>query len=234
MNKKLIFTFIIGDYDNLKTPNVISDGWDYICYTDNKSLTSDIWEIRDIHTIEKQISCNKRKTSMIKLNSSRYVDDVYDLSISIDASMVINTNLDVFLSENGWNETCDVMLNKHPLRNCIYVEANAINASKKDYIDNTKNHVDILKQNNYPTNNGLYSGGYIVRRNTKKVNNFFSWLTNLYCVLPSKREQMVINYGLWLYNMEHQSVTIKTTNWVNVYKTKKYFIIHPHKIIQTF
>ena len=47
MIKKCIYTAIIGDYDNLYSSinNVKTDGWNYICFTDNKNLKSDFWKI---------------------------------------------------------------------------------------------------------------------------------------------------------------------------------------------
>ena len=46
MNKNCIYTAIIGDYDNLYTPKIVTEGWDYICFTDNKKLKSDFWTIK--------------------------------------------------------------------------------------------------------------------------------------------------------------------------------------------
>ena len=44
--RKAIYTFIIGNYDTLKTPGVMTPGWDYICLTDNPTLKSTIWDVR--------------------------------------------------------------------------------------------------------------------------------------------------------------------------------------------
>ena len=33
--KKVIYTAIFGDYDNLVEPYYIPDGFDFICFTDN-------------------------------------------------------------------------------------------------------------------------------------------------------------------------------------------------------
>lgn len=44
---------MIGDYDNLKEPTVITKGWDYICYTSNKHLKSKHWDVHHQGTQEK-------------------------------------------------------------------------------------------------------------------------------------------------------------------------------------
>ena len=45
--KRVVYTFIFGgDYDELKTPAVLSDGWGYVCFTDNSELSPDVWDVR--------------------------------------------------------------------------------------------------------------------------------------------------------------------------------------------
>ncbi len=42
---KVIYTAIIGGYDELVEPDYKPEGWDFVCFTD-RELESDIWEIR--------------------------------------------------------------------------------------------------------------------------------------------------------------------------------------------
>ncbi|MCC9262297.1 MAG: glycosyl transferase, partial [Methanobrevibacter woesei] len=44
-NKLLIYTAFTGSYDSLKEPEFIDDNCDYVCFTDNPNLKSDIWKI---------------------------------------------------------------------------------------------------------------------------------------------------------------------------------------------
>ena len=41
--KKCIYTVLTGGYDDLLEPEFVTPGWDYICVTDNKELTSSVW-----------------------------------------------------------------------------------------------------------------------------------------------------------------------------------------------
>lgn len=45
-NKKVIYTAITGNYDNLITPKIKNDNWGYICFTDNSELHSEFWKIK--------------------------------------------------------------------------------------------------------------------------------------------------------------------------------------------
>ena len=46
--KVVIYTVITGNYDSLSTPSFRSEGVDYLCFTNNRELQSDFWEIRHI------------------------------------------------------------------------------------------------------------------------------------------------------------------------------------------
>ena len=51
MNNKCIYTYIIGGYDSVKEPKVVTPGWDYICVTDNPNLKSEVWNIVNINNL---------------------------------------------------------------------------------------------------------------------------------------------------------------------------------------
>ena len=82
-NNKCIYTFIIGDYDNLKHPRIITPDWDYICVTDNPNLKSDVWQIKYIQN--KKLS-NVLAARCIKIRFFDYIKD--DLVIAIGDELV--------------------------------------------------------------------------------------------------------------------------------------------------
>ena len=48
--KKIVYTAIIGNYDNLHEPKIYNEDWEYICFTDNPHiLRSKHWKIIDIN-----------------------------------------------------------------------------------------------------------------------------------------------------------------------------------------
>ena len=42
----VVYTAIFGDYDDLYEPMVKPDNVDYVCFTDSKTLKSDVWDVR--------------------------------------------------------------------------------------------------------------------------------------------------------------------------------------------
>lgn len=47
-SKIAVYTSILGEYDELMDPLYIDKECKYICFTNNKKVHSDIWEIRDL------------------------------------------------------------------------------------------------------------------------------------------------------------------------------------------
>lgn len=86
----IVYTAIIGDYDNLEDPEYLSDSIRYICFTTNKKLKSDIWDIR---IIDNDMD-NTYKARHIKLFPEKYIDDIdTDILIWTDAKYRIQGNL---------------------------------------------------------------------------------------------------------------------------------------------
>lgn len=180
--RKVIYTAITSGYDKLKEPLIITPGWDYICYTNNKDLKSKVWKI-----ILVNLNCIKdvRKIKIIQPFES-------DISLWIDGSIDINCNLNEFI-KNNHKSSFSVM--KHPDRNCVYEEAKACIRLKKDNEDIINNQVSTYKEEGYPHNNGMVATGLIIRSNNEVVKEFCKcWWSEV--EKYSRRDQLSFNYIL--------------------------------------
>lgn len=195
--KKCIFLPLIGDYDYLHEPKVITPGWDYICFTDNHNLKSKHWEIRVIE--------NKNNLDNVKLAKSittlyhNFVED-YDLSISTGAQMQPTCNLDDFIYKFLPDDK-DMSMANHPNRICIYREANKCISKRKDNPSIIKQQMDFYKKEGYPKDNGLIATGIMIRKHNRSY-------VEKHCELWwdqinkwSSRTQLSFNYILWKYNL---------------------------------
>jgi hypothetical protein len=197
---KTIYTAIIGPYDTLKEPAVVTPGWKYICFTD-QDLTSNIWEIRKIKCYFQ--GSRRFSARSIKILFHKHVDTLD--SMWIDGSFLINCNLDDWWNEHFQKEMTCI---NHPIRNCIYAEAKAcINLKRGD-------PVDILKQVNAYTNeipeaNGLIQSGILMRRMTPDVINLCEkWHEEV--KIYSERDQIsfakaVIGHDIHYINWNYQT-----------------------------
>ena len=107
MDKKVCYTAIFSDYEELKDPAIIPEGWRFVCYTD-QPLKSDVWEIVQMNVIDTP----QRTARWVKIMG--WIDWQY--SMWIDASFQININL------NDWwalRFVSPFSAPKHPLRSDI-------------------------------------------------------------------------------------------------------------------
>jgi len=194
---KAVYTVITGDYDNLLTPKIITDGWNYLCFTDNEKLKSDFWNI--IRITNKSIH-QVKLARKIKILSYLYVSK-YDLSVWVDGNIQINCDLDQFIKEKCFGlETISLM--KHPERNCLYDEGDACIKLKKDspeiIIDQVCDYID----KKFPKKWGLFQTGVIVRPKLTSNEKLFFDLWWREVEKWSRRDQISLPYISWLFANE--------------------------------
>jgi hypothetical protein len=207
MNKKCIYTYIIGDYDTLAEPKHVSLGWDYICVTDNDDIVSDVWKIIKPCKEHMDIMISKRRSTMCKIEYFKYVND-YDTVIIIDGNVEININLDEFINKYKFNKQYDIALLKHPQRRCIYQEARTVITLKKDNKEHVEHHVDYLKSNNMPSLYGLCETCVMIINNNNKTYQLFTKWAKDYMSLPSIRDQLTLTFTLYKFKEEHNDIQI--------------------------
>lgn len=112
MRNIAIYTVITGDYDTIKQPQVITPGAEYFLFTNNHcGEEAGVWKI--VHLDEPEltaawsgsvnrndaiVSDNKRINNIllsrkVKMLAHKYLPEGYDMSIYIDADMMIKANL---------------------------------------------------------------------------------------------------------------------------------------------
>ncbi len=112
MRNFTIYTVITGDYDTIKQPQVITPGAEYFLFTNNHcGEEAGVWKI--VHLDEPEltaawsgsvnrndaiVSDNKRINNIllsrkVKMLAHKYLPEGYDMSIYIDADMMIKANL---------------------------------------------------------------------------------------------------------------------------------------------
>jgi len=190
-NSKAVYTILLGKYDNLKTP-VVADGWDYICYTDQK-IKSDVWEIRPFNG--NKLDIKRLKLLGIKeLHEEGYSDTIY-----IDASFEITSDINSIPFDGT------IITGKHPDRNCIYEEFRACSERNKDDISVMQSQIDKYKKDGYPLNNGMTSSGFIYRRYTDETVEFMEkWFDEI--KNGSIRDQLSFNYVAWKFGYNHIAI----------------------------
>lgn len=208
---KTVYTAIFGNYDDLKPPLIRkATGWKYVCFTD-QPIESDVWEIRNVPVINNDPSKTAR---YYKIMFHKHIET--DLSLWIDATFIINTNLN-----RWWRRFQDPFTAiRHPFDNCIYTDAQScINAEKGDR-GTIEKQVAHYRSIGVPMRNGLISSGILMRRKEERTIQFCeTWWDQV--KRWSNRDQIAYGYA----NFKHTGV-VNLIDWN--YTTENEFIHVPH------
>lgn len=191
MNKICVYTCITGDYDVLKILNFPDKNFDYICFTNNKKITSDFWKVIYISEDLDNLTLARK----IKILGHEELEK-YDLTIWLDGAMQLRKPLSTFLKECCDLKKYDMIGFKHRERDCIYDELNACVSLFKETIENASNLEKFLRENNYPEHNGLIESTVLVRKNNSHVDELMQLWFDMLCKF-SRRDQLSFNYCLW-------------------------------------
>ena len=88
-SKIAVYTAFTGDYDSLKEPDFVDENCDYICFTDNESVESDLYEI--IPMDDSNLD-NNRKAKRYKVLPHKYLKD-YEYSFWLDGTFKVKSSL---------------------------------------------------------------------------------------------------------------------------------------------
>jgi len=161
-NNSVVYTSIFGGYDELRTPVVHSDSVDYICFTDNSKMSSDVWQIRVLDPyFPKDMP---RSSRLPKICPHRFLEQ-YEYSLYIDGNMLLNVVPDIPALLKGKT----LAMERHPKkRNCIYVEAKVCKKSHRGNPKAIDRQINIYKKMGFPKNAGLYAAWMMARKHNDK------------------------------------------------------------------
>ena len=190
-NKLVVYTALFGDYDDLIEPKEKFEGCDFICFTDQKHLTSDIWEIRLVEECDLPPNMMNRK---YKILPHLFLSE-YEWSLYVDANIAIIGNpLEL---ANKYLSKYDMAVPKHFARDCVFDEAKECVILGKTKYDETQKQMDKYKNEGFPVNFGLGENNILFRKhNVKKIIKLMNdWWEEL--ITQTKRDQLSLAYVLW-------------------------------------
>lgn len=205
---KVCYTAIFGDYEELKEPSIIPEGWEFICFTD-QPLKSDVWNIIHMNVFDTP----QRTARWVKIMG--WIDWQY--SMWVDASFQINIDL------NGWWDTrfkSPFSSARHPLRSDIYAEARSCIVNNRGDNGKVQLQEDKYRSLSFPMHTGIITSGIMMRENTPEcIKLHEAWWKEL--SEQSVRDQLSFAF------VSHNSPLVHTYQWD--YSQSKEFIYTKHK-----
>ena len=194
MNRYVIYTAVVGNYDEIKQPQVVDNRFDYILFSnDIKEKNVGIWQVRPIpyhNPIQTKIA------RWVKTHPEELLDE-YEASLWMDASITV---ISFFVYERFLscvNNGVKVATMRHLFRNCAYEEMVFMMYCMFEREDVVLKWGKELRKNKYPRNNGLCETGVFFRSHFDSQVKLFD---NLWwnCIDNySHRDQLSVNYALW-------------------------------------
>jgi len=197
-NKLLVYTALFGDYDDLIDPKEKYEGCDFICFTDQHHLTSDIWDIKLIEKCDLPPNLMNRKYKILPhLYLSKYEQSLY-----LDANiMVLKNPLEL---ANKYLIEYDIAMPKHFERNCLYEEAKECVILGKSKFGQTIKQIGEYQKKGFPQNYGLGENNILLRKhNSENVIKLMNdWWNEL--LTHTHRDQLSFAYVLWKNGKEYR------------------------------
>lgn len=193
MNKYVIYTVVVGDYDEVRQPAVVDARFDYVLFSDEHvGENIGVWQVR---------SLPYEDTSLLRL--SRYAKCLpakvlaeYEASLYVDANIRILTPrvYERFVELVG--EGVEWAGIRHPDQHCVYDEICAIVQLRWVLDSEVFVWYGKMKRAGFPGKYGLYENNVIFRCHTKKVERVGElWWQTL--EIDCKRDQFSLMYALW-------------------------------------
>lgn len=197
MKRYVIFSAMVGGYDQILQPLEIDDRFDFVLFTNDITEPKvGVWQIRPI---EYQNEDNTRICRYVKTHPEILLPD-YEASVWIDMNVLIKTRYLYDSVVRLLEEGIEVSSMYHPIRRCIYDEAFAVMHMGIEREPVVLKWCGRLRKENYPANNGLCETNVMFRQHSERISavDAFWWE----CIEGnSRRDQLSFNYVLWKKNI---------------------------------
>ena len=206
VKKIAIFSALFGDYDTWKDPRFLhqEDNYDYFLFTD-RNIKSQVYNVIEVNQIDNNAILTARKYK-IYVGYKELCEMGYDIIIWHDANIIPRADIEPLYSKM----VTDMMLMKHPVRDCIYDEFHACLEGGRDDRSKMFDQVQRYANNYYPENNGLVATGVMIRKNCPRVLKFCkTWVKEV--ENGSIRDQLSFNYVAWKLKFKFDMIPFKDT-----------------------
>ena len=215
--KRVIYTSIIGGYDELQ--KIPKNDWNikFICLTDSENIKSNYWEVIRINKVESYERASKNRHH--KMFPEEYFDA--DQSLYIDGNIKITGDPNILFDK--YLSSFDIAIPIHFNRNCSYDEIEECKKNKLINEAQASKIKDLFQNSNFPSNLGLFENNIILRNHNKisLIKAMREW--NFIFNELAPRDQLSFTYCTWKHKISVGAI-MEGPRFTN-----KYFKIILHK-----
>lgn len=184
MAKVVVYTVNIGAYEPLLAPHVFHPSMDYVCLTDTPVPEVPPWQQR---VVLREMDDPSRESRRFKIMPHRHFPEA-EYTLYHDGNIRLK-----HVHFLDWLTDRDMAFCTHPLRDCVYQEAEACIEAGKGSREEIEDQMARYKAEGYPEHAGLAAGTVILRRHTEAVRRFNETWWEEYSK-GSSRDQLSLHY----------------------------------------
>ena len=194
--RSVVYTAITKGYDSLVEQDAsVGKFTEFVAFMEDP-VKSKTWTIRHL---EKQFSDPNRNAKIHKVLSHKFFLN-YEYSLWVDGNVKLLLPVEKFIQDFLYG--ADMAVFAHPLRSCLYKEANKCKENKLDSVSTIQNQINRYKKEKVPPKKGLFECTILLRRHSPVMNEFNEMWWHEICN-GSKRDQISFPYVLRKSKVEH-------------------------------
>lgn len=194
----VVYTVLTGHKEELQNPfPKNSSGYERICFTDNPNLKSDYWTIV---LMDDQHLDSVREYNRYKLLPHRFLPD-FDWSLYFDNTVYLKTEPLIIWEKYSHSKSSFICF-KHPWRDCLYQEGEAVIAVGYDDEARIREQLEFYQQKGFPSHSGLIATTMLLRNHNhpKLIEMQEIWFNHV--LRFSKRNQISYPFVAWQKNFQ--------------------------------
>ncbi len=233
--KKVIYTIIVGHYDELLQPLEVDSSFDYICFSNEiKEENVGVWNVRRIPFDD----ADKTRVSRYPKLLPHQVLQEYDYSLYLDANIQITGRELYDVIDQKIEEGILIAQVPNIFRDCIYKDIEIAYRKRKVDFRGAKRQLEHLKQEGFPMHYGLFENNVILRKHNDPIVVEISEAWWKEYSTYTHRDQFCLMYIYWKLNYKPSILFGEGKNARNVeylklekHPRKKTFILRNEKLL---
>lgn len=191
--KVVVYTALTGGYERFLPHEQLDPAYDYVAFTDMPMKDCGFWNVRPIDYWHPD---PVRMARYVKAHPHKYFAD-YEVAVWVDANVVVRGELSRYVERLLRQAGIAIGGIPHPVRQCIYEEADAVVRAGKDASGRAERQVELYRQEGYPKKHGLIETNLMVinLRHPASRRIMAGWWREM--DRHSHRDQLSLNYVLW-------------------------------------
>lgn len=204
-----VYTCVVGNYDKIEEPEVVSDICDYYYISDKRPEGLKVFQWRDVREcVPGEVTNPNFVNRYAKMHPHKLFPE-YKYSIYMDGNIRILNDVSDYVNKIG---ASGIATHRHPKRDCVYQEGIVCSGYHMDDPEKIKNQMKAYFEQGMPSGFGLFELNVLVREHHRPIcrDIMEQWWQELNA--RTRRDQLSFTYVLWKNGLGKEDVGVICEN----------------------